>query len=152
MNSKNITIFVIIIVVAFGLGFSVGRQQGISQSEKELIPLVDLAYPGPPDKIYSFRGIVQGIYGADIKLEINDPDDYLPHLDGSPRRKEIRTARTSFATEFIMTELDQFSDPIITSISLADIKVGDKIRVGSDQNIKDLQKFDAARITVTKSN
>ena len=48
-----------------------------------------------------------------------------------------------------MTELDQFSDPIITSItsiSLSDIKVGDKIRVRSDQNIKDLDEFDAIKI------
>lgn len=142
-NNKNqIIIIAVVAIVAFGLGFFGGQYQ----SEKKLMPLVDLAYPGPLDEMHSFRGTVQSIDGADIKLEINDPDDYLPHLDGSPRRKEIRIVRTNNTTEFIMVELDQFSDPIITSISLSDIKVGDKIRVQSDQNIKDLDEFDAVKI------
>ena len=155
--AKNKIIFIIVIIAVAGLviGFLAGRQQGVNQSEEKLMPLIDLVYPGPSDEIHSFRGTVQNIYGADIKLEINDPDDYLPHLDKSPRRKEIRTVRTSFTTEFILIDPNQFDEKgnsITTTISLADIKVGDIITVRSDQNIKDLQKFSAVRITVTKNN
>ena len=155
VKSKIIFIIVIITVAGLAIGFLAGRQQGVNQSEEKLMPLIDLVYPGPSDEIHSFRGTVQNIYGADIKLEINDPDDYLPHLDKSPRRKEIRTVRTSFTTEFILIDPNQFDEEgnsIKTSISLSEIKVGDKIRVRSDQNIKDLQKFDVTRITITKSN
>ena len=154
MKKTLISIFIILIVVAgMAFGFYLGQKKGAITAAKEteikLQPLVDLAFPKPPEDIKSLSGVIKGIYGATINLEINDINDYLPHTDGSPRAKETRFASLTSKTKIVSidtTKLDSNGNPQITELKLADLKVGDTITVRSEQNIKEAKKFDITKI------
>lgn len=147
----------LLIMAALALGFYFGRQKGTTTAtqavQQKLQPLVELAFPKPPDDIRSLSGVVKGIYGATINLEINDPDDYLPRLDGSPRKKQIRFASVTAATTIVFidtTQLDVQGNPKITVLPLSDLKIGDNVTVRSDQNIRDERKFDITKVELVK--
>ncbi len=152
---KTISVFVIILilVVAVALGFYFGQDSGEQQAEEKLKPLVDAAYPPPPEVMHAIGGIVKNIYGATIDLEVIDPDDYLPHLDGSPQARELRFASVSDATEIAVvdyTNPQPDGSPTITPIGLSDLKPGDEVKVISSENIRDAQKFDVTRVEVIR--
>ena len=163
MKTKNIVLVIVVIALlalVLTLGLSLGKKQAVKESgaEKEetiekLKSLVDLACPKPPSEIKTFSGTIKGIYGATIDLEIIDPEDYLPHTDGTPQRKEVRFANVSSATTFTFNDYttpDGRENPTITTIELSDLKIGDKISVRSDQNIRDAEKFDVTRVELVK--
>lgn len=156
MKLKTFTITIVIlaaIALALALGLALGRKQGGAEIEQKLSPLVDLAFPKPPDEIKNFSGTITKIYGAIINLEIVDPDDYLPRTDGTPHIKEIRLASISSATEIMLvdyTKPDNRGNPTITPLELSDLKVGDTITVRSDQNIRDAEKFDVTRVELVR--
>lgn len=150
---KTVSIFAIILVlvVTVALGFYFGQDKGEQRAEEELKPLVDAAYPPPPEVMHSVGGVVKGIYGARIDLEVINPDDYLPHMDGSPREKELRLAVVSSATEIVIidyTNPQSDGDPMVTLIELSDLKPGDEVKVISEENIRDAKKFDVTRVEV----
>lgn len=152
---KTIGIFTVllIVVVAVAVGFYFGQGKGGQQAEQELKPLVDAAYPPPPEVMHSMGGVVKNIYGARIDLEVTSPDDYLPHLDGSPREKELRLVIVSGATEITFvdyTNPQPDGSPTITPLKLSDLKPGDEIKVISDENIRDAKKFDVTRVEVIR--
>ncbi len=151
------TLIVLIAVVATALGFYWGQKKGTTTATKEtetkLQPLVDLAFPKPPEDIRSLSGAIKGIYGATINLEINDPNDYLPHTDGSPRAKETRFASLLSATKIYLidtTQLDTNGNPKKTELKITDLKIGNNITVRSNQNIRTAKKFDVTQIELVK--
>jgi len=151
MDKKTTFIFVILIIIALAVGFVAGQWQGKSQGTAEvtqkLQPLINTVFPEPPSYIGNFTGVITGISGATIALQINDITDYLPHLDGSPRKTVTRFAIITSATK--MTSVDGKTGTA-TTITLQDLKVGDAITVSSDQNIRDLQKFDVTEVRIVK--
>jgi hypothetical protein len=138
------------IVVAVAAGLAIGKKQGNSQAEEKFGGLIDLAYPKPAAELYRLSGIVKGVFGATIDLEIVDPDDYLPHPDGTPQKKEIRFATVTSATEISLTDYTQPGYPETETFMLSGIKVGDAVNVRSEQNIRDAEKFDATEIEVVR--
>ncbi len=155
MTKKVITAFIIIavIVLAFAAGFRWGQKQGQKEGEARFRYLVDRAYPPPPAEMKSLSGIIKGIYGATIDLEVIDPDDYLPHPDGSPQRREVRFATVTSATQFILkdyTKPDTRGNPKVSSFSLSKLKVGDAVTVKSDQNIRNEKKFDIVAVELVR--
>lgn len=162
MKKFFVILFIAIIAAAVGvLGFYFGKQQGTKEGKQEvqtkvvekLQSLVELAFPKPPDDIRSFSGTIKGIYGATINLEISDPDDYLPHTDGSPRAKEIRFASLFSSTKIYLidtTKLDAQGNPQRTELKLSDLKIGDAVTVRSNQNIRNAKKFDVTKIELVK--
>lgn len=158
MRKVFIIIFALLVATSvFVLGFYIGQRKGIQTEKKEatekLQPLVDLAFPKPPEDIRSFAGTIKAIYGATINLEIDDPDDYLPHTDGTRRRTEVRFASVTSNTKIIRidaTKLDAQGNQIKTDIKFSDLKVGDAITVRSDTNIRAAKKFDVTSIEVVK--
>ena len=156
MRLKTFTITIVVLAalaLALALGLALGRKQGGAKVEQKLSPLVDLAFPKPSDEIKNFSGTITKIYGAIINLEIVDPDDYLPHTDGTPYIKEIRLASISSATQITLvdyTKPDNRGNPTITSIELSNLKTGDTITVQSDENIRDAKKFDVTRVELIR--
>lgn len=151
MDKKAISLLVVLTIVGLVVGFFVGqwqgKNQGVAETTQELKPVLDVAFPEPPPYIGSLSGPIQGVSGATIAFQINDPSDYLPHLDGSPRKTQTRFATVTPATK--LTSIDAKTGSAKT-ITLQDLKVGDAITAVSDQNIRNLDKFDATEIRIVK--
>lgn len=137
----------------FYYGIRKGEQRGQIIAESQYLPLIDYAFPRPPVDLRSFTGTVKNVYGAELSLEIRNPDDYLPHLDGSPYAIETRTASVSSETQMVRidtTQLDQNGNAIRTPLQLSDLKEGDRVTVFAKHNIRDAQQFDVARIELVR--
>lgn len=158
MKKTFIIVFALLVATTvLVLGFYLGQRKGIQTEKKEvtekLQPLVDLAFPKPPEDIRNFAGKILAIYGATINLEIDAPDDYLPHTDGTKRQKEIRFASVTNDTKVIRidaTKLDAQGNQIKTNIKFSDLKIGDAITVRSNTNIRAAKKFDVTQIEMVK--
>ena len=140
-------------VAGVALGFYFGQKQGAQKTEETLGALVDQVYPPPPEVMQAMGGTIKNIYGAIIDLEVLDLDDYLPHPDGSPRARELRFASVSGATEIVLvdyTNPQPDGSPTVTPLTLSDLKPGDEVKVISDENIRDTQKFDVTRVEVIR--
>ncbi len=154
MNKKPliaslVILSLVIIYASFYYGKTVGEQKGKSS----YAPLVDLAFPKPPKDIRQLSGIVKGVYGATIDFEINSVDDYLPHLDGTPQKKEIRHATVTSKTTLTLidsTKLDSRGNPKTKTLSLSDIKPGMGVTVQSNQNIRNVKEFDASSVQIVQ--
>lgn len=136
-------------IVGLAAGYWAGNTTGMRAGEARLKPVVDLAFPPPPDEMYALTGVVKSIYGTSITLEIDDPDDYLPHADGSPRRKQTRTVSVSSATTFSdvnFRSLDREGNPVRTSFAFTDLQPGNTISVRSASNIRRAESFDAISV------
>lgn len=145
------------LIIGFCIGFFAGnlrgRSEGTKTAEEKYAPIVDSAFPRPPEEMLSLSGIVEDIYGASIALEVADPDDYLPHTDGSRRAKQTRTANVlgnTFYTIVDFGKLDKQGNPTRTPITFGDIAVGDTITVSAATNIKTAQAFDVTAVEVIK--
>ncbi len=152
---KTIPILLVVLFVVAGvaLGFYFGQKQGAQKTEETLGALVDQVYPPPPEVMQAMGGTIKNIYGAIIDLEVLDLDDYLPHPDGSPRARELRFASVSGATEIVLvdyTNPQPDGSPTVTPLTLSDLKPGDEVKVISDENIRDTQKFDVTRVEVIR--
>lgn len=148
------SLIALIIVAGFVLGFYLGQNKGLpgdigGKNKAELQKIVDNIYSPPPTEMFALSGVVQGIYGATLKLEINDPYDYLPHTDGTPRFKKIRFASVISATTYTLVDHSKGS-PVRSKIKLNDIKIDDYVLVKSNSNIRDAEKFDITAVEVVK--
>lgn len=152
-SSQPIWVIVAVaLVVGIAAGFLIGKQVYERSADREidrLSAIVDYVYPKPSETITSVSGIVMGIHGSTITLEINALDDYLPILDERERRKETRYANFSSTTNFIETKVSERNElglPPTSPITINEIEVGDVVRVVSEQNIRNLKEFEATRI------
>ncbi len=151
MDKKTTFSFVVFLIIALAVGFVAGQWQGKSQGTTEanqkFQPLIDTVFPEPPSYIGNFAGIIKGVSGVTIALQVNDLSDYLPHLDGSPRKTQTR-----FATVTPTTKITSVNGKTgkATTITLQDLKIGDAITVISDQNIRNLERFDVTEVRIVK--
>lgn len=155
MTKKAFLILIVIIVVlaAIWVGYEIGSKQGKEQADTQLSKIVEQVYPKPPEKINNLAGTIKTIYGATIDLEVTDPNDYLPHADGSKQDTNIRYASVTPDTKILLidaTQIDSQGNPKITEIKLLDLKEGDVVSVRSNENIKDAKKFDVYQIELVK--
>lgn len=148
-----ILIVAIALVVGLALGYFAGNASGSASTEQKFTPLLELAFPKPPTDIRSLSGTVKSMYGASISLEVRDPEDYLPHLDGSPHRTVARVAQVSAATTYTLidySKLNAQGNPAYISRTLSDLKAGDVVIVRSNENIRDAETFDATAVELVK--
>ncbi len=161
MQNKSVYFIVIALIIGLGLGFFFGQTvgqktgiaQGITQTELKYKPALDSLYPAPPENLLSISGTVQKVYGAEVTLEINDPNDYLPHSDGTPVKKLSVVAETYANTKislFDNTKSGKYGAPEVTPAKLSDLNVGDSVNVKSSTNIRNATKFDAVEIDLIK--
>lgn len=148
---------VALLLLGVVIGFVIGKKQGESVGQKsveeKLNPILNIAFPKPPEELLSLDGTIKNIYGATLTLEVNDPDDYLPHPDNSPRKKETRFASLTSATQILLkdfSKIDAQGNPKTTVLKPSDLKVGNAVTVRSAQNIRDAQKFDVTSVEIVK--
>lgn len=145
------------LIIGFGVGFFAGNlrgeHQGAAVAEQKYAPLIDSAFPKPPAELTSLSGTVKSTYGATITLEVYDPDDYLPHADGSPRAKQTRSANVTGSTTYTLVnfgKLDKQGNPARTTLTFKDIKEGDTVTVRAAANIKTAQTFDVTSVELVR--
>jgi hypothetical protein len=160
-NSKQLlTLFVIVVLVLAGffagmlVGLKRGEVRGAAQTRAKLQPIIDMAFPQPPQVLNSAGGVIKDIFGSKINLEINDPDDYLPHPDGSPRKKLMRSVLVSAATKITLVDYTKRdkrgNNPLVAAYRLADLKAGDTVNVKTSENIRNAQEFIANAIELIR--
>jgi hypothetical protein len=106
-----------------------------------------------PQELHALSGVVRGVYGATIQLEVEDPEDYLPHADGTPRRRVVR-----FATVTPRTNIVRFSEVTLgenthagansDALPLSAVKPGMLVRVLSDENLVTTPRFLASEVRI----
>ncbi len=149
-QTKTLLISLLVVIVAIG-AFFFGQKNGQQSAAPEVAQLkaiVNDTYPAPIET-KSLSGTIKSIAGARISLEITDPNDYLPHPDGSARKTETRLANVLSNTTYSLIDynkIDKDGNFLITKISLADLKIGDQITTHSSTNIKDAKSFDVIAI------
>ncbi|TSA46101.1 hypothetical protein D4R51_00700 [bacterium] len=147
-NKKTlVTAAVVFLIIGILIGFVGGKQAGRVDAEKQLLPIVNLAFPKPSDDMRSMTGTVMGIFGATINLQIDDPADYLPHLDGSPRAVQTRFANVTPDTKYVFVINGKIKS---TPSSVSDVKKGDIITVRSNDNIRDAETFDVFEVDLVR--
>lgn len=156
-SSRTPLVWIIaVLILALIAGFVFGRWTGMTTQNNtvaKLQPLVDLAYPQPPQDMRSVTGVIENIYGATIMLQIDDPNDYLPHLDGSLRAKLTVSANTSSQTNYVSidpTKFDKQGNATVTALKLSDLKQGNVVTVRSNQNIRNASSFDASEVQLIR--
>lgn len=155
-NSRTILLIalsLVFLVAGLVAGGYFGRQAGERAAREELQALLDLAYPPAPDTIYRLSGTVDSVVGGTINLNVNDPDDYLPHVDGSPRKTERRRANVRGATKYVLVDYskpDELGNPTEASFKLAELKAGDTVVVESEENIRDEKAFEVVRVEMVR--
>jgi hypothetical protein len=156
-RTYTIIIVTAVIVFSVAIGFYFGEQRGKTIGDAAargaLIPLVERAYSKPPAELFELTGTIVGIYGATMHLEVVDPDDYLPHLDGSAPRTNTRYASLAKTTKVVridLTKRDANGNPTITTLDRAVLKVGDRITVKSTANIRDAETFDTVEVQLVE--
>tara|TARA_Y100000310_G_scaffold246942_1_gene252426 strand:- start:548 stop:1024 length:477 start_codon:yes stop_codon:yes gene_type:complete len=157
MNSRIILLYVslalAILIVGLALGGYFGRQAGQSAARGEFRAMLDLAFPPPPQDLQRLSGTVRGVFGGTINIDVSDPDDYLPHLDRSPRNTELRYANVSGITEYILIDYsnpDEIGNASQSNFELPALKKGDQIVVESRENIRDKEEFEVVRVEMVK--
>lgn len=157
-----LTVGAIILAAAlFIVGFWAGNQTGVQTgtvegaqaAEAKYKPIVNVAFPAPPTVMNKISGTVESVDQNAITLMVNDPNDYLPHLDGSPRATVTKKAIVTPNTTYLLVDyakLDKNGAATLTNISLSDIKPGDTVTVTSDQNIRTDQTFGVNSVQVSK--
>ena len=153
--NKNILIAggVLLVVIFFVGGFFLGKNNGQKIGEDRYRSIVETIYPKPSGTTQTLSGTVKQIYGATIEIEIDDPADYLPHTDGTPRARQIRFANTTPNTKYSLQDWTKFNAngmPTQGEIFFSNIKVGDKVTVESTENIFSTKEFDVTKVTVVK--
>ena len=150
MNIKTLVpVVVISLLVGLGFGGYFGRDVGYDAARDEFGALLDIAYPPPPQVLYRLSGEVVRVVGGTIHLNVDDPDDYLPHPDGSPRAQELRLVDVRDATELVVIDYqspDELGNPTGGALELSAIRAGDQLVVESEENIRDAEKFIATRV------
>ena len=158
MNQKTTLLAggIAVVLIAVALGFYLGNkksEQAVNQIERKYQPLIDAAFPKPADDMRSLVGVIKAITGATLTLEIDDPEDYFPHTDGTSQAKATRFASLTKNTNILLintTKLNHEGNPSVTELKLSDLTVGDAIVVRSDTNIRSAQKFDVTQIELVK--
>lgn len=157
-NKKSFVLWIVVSLIVGGaagyyLGNTVGFSTGKTSADKQLSGIVGLVFPKPPQEIHSAAGTITAISGATLTLEVNDPEDYLPHTDGTPQKKVTKYASLTGTTKIVLvdtTKTDATGNSETTQLSPSDLKVGDNVMVQSDQNIRTESNFDVVQVQMVK--
>src|SRR3989344_1491166 len=133
--------FVVGLVVGFLIGYYlVGKNLGWKSTEtKQLENIVALTFPRPPEDLRTVMGVITKIDGNKIQMDIGDPEDYLPHEDGSSQRMISRVGLVSDATEMYVlrpTQIDKNGNIFRETLTISGLKTGESITVTSAENVR----------------
>lgn len=94
-------------------------------------------------------GTVLDIVGSSLRIETRDPNDYLPHADGSPVKTVVKFVTVTSQTQVKRideTKLDASGGVISSLISIGNIHKGDVVTVVADHNVLNSPEFDAVEV------
>jgi len=145
-NEKQINkkiAFVLAVILLLGIGFFVGRYFGLNEGKKigeeKAIAnyewALSKAFPKPPAVLNSVNGVVKNIKENKITIEFADPEDYIPHKDGSPRRMISRGAIVTPQTAFYVFDYSKNEGKVELKGGIKEVRLGDVISVKTSQNI-----------------
>lgn len=152
MDKHKKTVYVIILVAAglvIGLliGFlTFGMWAGKKQSDeaKRMENIVNAVAPKPADVIQSGTAVITRISGDTLELTMNDPEDYIPHLDGTDTKKITRTGILNSQTQITFVnpiKIDTAGKMEEKTMNASDLKAGDTIYITTDKNIRTEKTF-----------
>jgi hypothetical protein len=154
MSRKTALLTLIALVGSLFIGAYGGYLYGERVGGEKIRKLIDIVYPQPPKEMYELDGLIVGTDVDTVTLEIQDPNDYLPHIDGTDSLKQRRVVSITSTTKIMMADqntLDANGEAVVTSVKFSDIKVGVRAIVKSLENIKDATSFSANEIEVFKN-
>jgi hypothetical protein len=151
---KNNVLPLVLLAVGIILGFAGGYFLGTKAPKEEarnanLQELVDAAYPKPPEDIRTVNAKITKIDGTRIEFETNDPEDYLPHSDGSAPYTMTRVARVTDATEIWLlspTKIDANGNVSKKKLKITDLKAGEMVAITASENVRTAKEFDTLLI------
>ena len=165
--SKQIIIYILIVIFAFGIGYIVASQgggdywEGWNAAKARLIETGYLEEISETTEIKTIRGIVSAVKDNKISLKINslDPladfelDNRIIEVDDNTKiilhesRNDEEFIKEADAFEKGLSENEPM--PFIEKKgSLSDIKVGEITTVTAQENIKDKKQFKAVEIII----
>lgn len=147
MNKHKKTVYTIILVAAglvvgllIGfLTFGTWANQKQDEQTKKLQDFVNVIVPKPPEVISNVVANIKKIDGNILELEINDPEDYIPHTDGTLQKKIMRTGTIDTTTEITIVnpiKIDAAGKISEKNATIADLKEGDQVTILTDKNIR----------------
>lgn len=153
-QKKNIALPLVMLAAGIIVGFLGGylvfsAKPGAQKKSADLENLVNVTFPKPSEDLRSVNAKILKIDGNKIQVEVPDPEDYLPHTDGSPQATMTRVAVVGEATEMFLlrpTQIDRNGNIGKTEISLSDLKAGDTVAITSSENIRTENEFDVMLI------
>jgi len=159
MENKKLLVLWIVVALVVGcvggyyLGNTIGFSNGKEAANTQLSGIVGLVFPKPAEEIHSVAGTITAISGATLTLEVNDPEDYLPHVDGTSQKTMMRYASLTGSAKIILvdsTKVDANGNTPTTELQPSDLKVGDNVMVQSNQNIRTESNFDVVQVQMVK--
>lgn len=154
MNKTVASIVIAVSLVAGGVGgFLYGKGAAKGEAMKEVRAILDLAYPPPSENVKTASGVVREVGEGQMKITIDDPMDYLPHIDNSPRKKIDLAVKTTAATEYYLTDYTKFDEngnPKTMKIRLEDFKVGEKVALTADSSVTESGTVTAVKLEITR--
>lgn len=141
-----------IIVASIIIGFIGGYFLGMNRAEKAVTqkfePIINQVFPKPASDIRNASGVVKTIKGRIVEIEISDPNDYIPHADGSPIKKIVLNGVINDATKVSIIELSNgFKQK---PAAIADLKIGDSVGFGTSENLQGKESVIIAYIEIVR--
>ncbi len=148
----SIVVAVAVFLIGFWIGNENGKQAGTSATEAKYQPIVNAAFPEPPAVLTQVRTKITSIQGNNLTISMDDPSDYLPHLDNSPKKQVAKTVVIDQNTKIVKLDYSKMNKsgmPLQSSLSVSDLKSGDVVVITTDSNIRTSGSFVAKQITLS---
>lgn len=134
-------------------GYFYGKNAASDEARKQWQAILDLAYPPPPNEVTTITGKIVSLEDYVFDLEADDPADYLPHPDGSPRKKIKIRVNSPASVEYLFVDYSKFDNngnPAETKLDYSGLRVGDLVTVQADADVLKTKSANAVRVTVLK--
>lgn len=144
---------VVALVVGYYAGSTIGFSTGKEAADTQLSHIVSMVFPKPPQEIHSVAATIRAVSGATLTIEMNDPEDYLPHADGTAQKTVAKYASLTGSTTITLidpSKIDEKGMVSTTTLQPSDLKVGDNVMLQSNQNIRTESSFDVTQVQVTR--
>ncbi len=147
---KSIILLTLIAIIGIGLlGFFAGKKLGQEETREEFSAILNMAYPAPPQNLTTAGGTITDIYGNRVTIDMIDPEDYLPHPDGSPHKKierELKIDNKTQITKLNYSDPQPDGTPTKTKLGIKDLRKNQEITVYTKENLRTNKKVTATEI------
>lgn len=169
MEKRNLFIFLIIVVIliAFSFGFYLGKRKGKKETEAKYQKKIEEAFPRPPEpeEIFSCHGKITEIKGRILTLSVTGYQ-YSPLEEPKVEIKKVVVTEDTEIKKQVKREAgelrkleEEYAKALrkgldvtppevfkLEPIEFSELKIGDKILVTAEENIKGKTEFTASDI------